>query len=96
VERRRHIGRDVQLAQFLKAGEVAIRRLDEVLLLFLADFDAGQLERIVDHRQRDALRGGVLHARPQHAGDERGSKSGARKGRHEPPSSGVQSRHMAE
>ena len=93
VERRRHIRRNVQLAQFLVAGEVAIRRLDEGLLLLFADVNTRQLQRIVDHRQRHALGAGVLHARPQNPGHERGAETGAGKGRHEPPPSRVECAH---
>ena len=83
MERRRDVGRDVELPEVVVAGQVAIRAVDEAGLFVFAELDARQLQGVVDHRERDFLGAGVLHARPQHAGHQRRAEAGAGKGGHE-------------
>ena len=42
------------------------------------ELEAGQLHGVGDHRERDLLRAGVLHAGPEDPGRERGAEADAR------------------
>ena len=69
VERRRDAVGDGDLAQLVVP--VRIQVLENLLLVVLAELEPGHRQRIVEHLQRHPGRPVLLHARPQHARQQR-------------------------
>ncbi len=93
MKRRRHVVGNVNRAEFLIALEILVGGIHERFLLVFGHLDAGQLQRVRDHRDGDHVGSGVLHPRPHHARRERRAEAGAGERGHESSSVFVESGH---
>ena len=83
MEGRRHIIRNLEVAQLTVLCQVAIGRLDQRLLLFLRQVDARQAQGLSHHGRRQRLGGGILHPGPEDTGHQGRAEPGTGADGHE-------------
>ena len=91
---RRHVRWNVEVADLLEAGQIAIRPFDKGGALLFAQVYPRHGERIGDHGQRDALCARILHPRPEDAWRQGRAKPRPGKMGHESPSRLVDVLHL--